>query len=115
MISYISYTKYFHLSIQYFSALKLLHNLIMPARKKAPHKKVIAPIFSFMRKSKQERHVKDSFLNPIRAEPENWQKIFRVLKEGFFKKTIIFLLFTSPQKNYLPPIPPPLKIYLSPL
>ena len=63
----------------------------MRARKKAPHKKVVAPIFSYMRKSKQEKHVKDSFLNPIRAHPGNWQKIHRILKEEFLKKITFFL------------------------
>ena len=44
-----------------------------------------------MHKSKLERHVKDSFLNPIRPEPGNWQKIYHVLKEEFLKKTFFFL------------------------
>ena len=39
----------------------------MPASKKAIAKKVVAPISSYMRKRKQERHIR-SFLNPVRAE-----------------------------------------------
>ena len=38
------------------------------SKKKVPYKKVMAPIFSYMSESKQERHVNDSFLNPILAE-----------------------------------------------
>ena len=39
----------------------------MPTSKKAIAKKVVAPIFSCMRKRKQERHIR-SFLNPVSAE-----------------------------------------------
>ena len=43
----------------------------MPGKKKAPRKKLIAPIFNFARKKRAGGFVQDSFLNPMRASAEN--------------------------------------------
>ena len=44
-----------------------LYRLKMPVSKKATAKKIVGPIFSYMRRPKQERHIR-SFLNPVREE-----------------------------------------------
>ena len=45
------------------------------SRKKAPPKKVIAPVFTFFKKKKNIVTVQDLFTNPVFATQDNWQYI----------------------------------------
>ena len=58
-----------HFHIQYLLNIVVLN---IPAKEKAPRKKVItAPIFNFARKKRAGGFVQDSFLNPMCATKEN--------------------------------------------